>query len=111
MAILRRLEVDGVCQVQILDDNAWAEIEIVSNNLDKLVGSLVRSSVCIDEDRKRLGNSNGVRQLDHYATGELSVDKRFSYPSGDVGTRAIHLNESVSTVIAVPLNINQHALE
>jgi hypothetical protein len=112
MAVLRRLQVDGVGQVKILDDHAWAKIEIVPNNFDKLVGGLARSSVRINEDGKRLGNSNGIRQLDHDAAGELGMDERFGDPSSDVRARAINLDKRGSvTASEVPLAIKDHTLE
>lgn len=45
VTVLSGLEVDGLCQLKLLDDNSWAEIEVLVDNLDELVGSLIRGSI------------------------------------------------------------------
>lgn len=60
MAVLSSLEVDGLGEVELFDDNSWAEIEVLVDDLDELIRGLVGGSVGIDEDGERLCYTNGV---------------------------------------------------
>ena len=103
MTVLGGLVVDGVRQVELLDDDTGAEVEVVQDDLDKLVRALVRGAVRLNEERQRLSNTNGVRQLDQCAAGQLGVDQRLGDPAGKVGSGAVDLGvvlsgESTTTV-------------
>lgn len=60
VAVLGRLAVDGLGEVQVLDNHTGTHVKVVANDLDKLFRRLVGSSVGLDEDGKRLCNTNGV---------------------------------------------------
>ena len=93
MSILGRLEVDGLGQVELLDDDTRSEVEVLGNNRDKFVGALVRGSVRLDEDRERLSDTDGVRKLDQSPTAELRMDEGLGHPSGEVSRRTVDLGE------------------
>ena len=67
MAVLGRLAVDWLRQVEFLDDDSWPEVEVVEDDMDELGGGPVRGAVGFDEHGKRLGHADGVRKLDKSA--------------------------------------------
>ena len=103
VTVLGGLEVDGVDEVELLDDDTGAEVEVVLDNLDELVGGALRGAVCLDEEGEGLGNTDGVGQLHECATGELGLDQRLGDPARKVGGGTVDLGvvlsgESTTTV-------------
>jgi hypothetical protein len=96
VAVLGGLEVDWLGQVELLDDHSRAEVEVGADDLLKLVGGLVGGSVRVDEDGEGLSDTDGVRQLDEAAAGQLGVDEGLGDPAGDVGGGAVDLGEILS---------------
>ena len=95
--------VDGVGQVEFLDDDTRSEIEVVADDLDELVGGLVRGAVGLNEDGEGLGDTNGVGELDEGTASELGVDEGLGDPSSNVGGGTVDLGvvlsgESTTTV-------------
>ena len=93
MAVLGRLEVDGLGQVELLDDDTGAQVEVGADDLDKLIRGLGRRAVGVDVDGEGLRDTNGVRELDEGAAGEASGDQGLGDPTADVGSRAVDLGE------------------
>lgn len=60
MTVLCGLEVDWLSQVKFLDNDTWAEIEVVVDDLDELIGGLIGGAVCVDEDGEWLSNTDSV---------------------------------------------------
>ncbi len=60
VSVLCGLKVDRLGQVELLDNNTGSQIEVLVNDLDKLIGGSVRCAVVVDEDGKRFGNTNGI---------------------------------------------------
>lgn len=60
VTVLSGLEVNGVDEVKLLDNDTGAEVEVVLDNFDKLVRGLVRGTVCLNEKRERLSDTDGV---------------------------------------------------
>ena len=89
MAVLRRLVVDRLDQVQLLDDNTRSHVEVVADDSHQLVGGLFGSTVGLDEEGEWLGYTNGVGELDKAAAGEFAVDERFRDPASEVGGAAV----------------------
>jgi hypothetical protein len=89
VAVLGCLAVDWLDEVELLDDDTWAHVEVVPDNLDELLRAAVRCAVGLDEYGERLGNTNGVGELYKCAAGELGVDERLGDPAGKVGSRAV----------------------
>ena len=49
MPVFGRLKIDWSRKVELLDDDAWPHIEILSDDLDQLVRGLARGTVGINE--------------------------------------------------------------
>ena len=49
VAVLRSLLVDGLCEIEFLDNDSWSHIEIRTDNLYQLVRALIRRAVSFDE--------------------------------------------------------------
>lgn len=60
VAVLGGLVVDGVGEVEFLDNDTGTEVEVVEDDLDQLFRGLVGGSVCLDEHGEGLGNTDGV---------------------------------------------------
>jgi hypothetical protein len=60
VTVLSGLEVDGVDEVKLLDNDTGAEVEVVLDNLDELVRGLVGGTVCLNEEREGLGDTDSV---------------------------------------------------
>lgn len=91
MAVLGGLAVDGVGEVKLLDDDTGAHVEVGVDDLDELLGALLGGAVGLNEDGERLGDTDGVRELDESTTGELGVNEGLGDPTGEVGSRAVDL--------------------
>ena len=89
--VLRRLVVDRLRQVQLLDDDARPHVEVLPDDGDQLVGALVARAVRLDEQGQRLGDADGVGELDERAAGQSGVDERLGDPAGEVGGAAVDL--------------------
>ena len=103
VAVLSGLEVDGVDEVKLLDDDTGAEVEVVLDNLDELVRGPLRGAVGLDKEGEGLSNTNGVGQLDECATGQLGVHERLGDPArkvrgGTVDLGVVLAGESTTTV-------------
>lgn len=103
MTVLGGAVVDGVDKVELLDDDTRPQVEVLADDLDKLVGGLVRGAVGLNEDGKRLGDTNGVRKLDESTAGETGLEQGLGDPAGKVSGRAVDLGvvlagESTTTV-------------
>jgi hypothetical protein len=91
VTVLGGLAVDGVDEVELLDNDTRAHVEVGLDDLDELLGALVGGAVGLDEDGVRLSDTNGVGELDKGTTGKLGVDERLGDPAGKVGSRAVDL--------------------
>jgi len=52
--------VDWLDEVELLDNDTWAHVEVGLDDLDELVRGLVRGAVGLDEKGSWLSNTNGV---------------------------------------------------
>ena len=68
VAVLGRLEVDRVSKVELPDDDTRSQVKVVLDYLDELVRRFVGCAICLNEDGKRLCNTDGVGELDECAT-------------------------------------------
>jgi hypothetical protein len=103
VTVLGSTVVDGVGEVKLLDNDTGTEIEVLVDDLDKLLGGLVRGTVVLNEEREGLGDTNGVGELDETAAGEVGLDQGLGDPAGEVGSGTIDLGvilsgESTTTV-------------
>lgn len=90
MAVLGGLVVDGLSQVELLDDDTGAEVEVLQDNVNELVVVLVGGAVVLNlyegsvsghvrgyivatyEDGEGLSNTDGIRELDQSTAGQTS---------------------------------------
>lgn len=91
VTVLGSLAVDGVGEVKLLDNDTGAHVEVGVDDLNKLLGAAVRGAVGLNEDGERLGDTNGVGELDESTASELGVDEGLGDPTGEVGSRAVDL--------------------
>jgi hypothetical protein len=90
MAVLGRLEVNRLREVEFLDNNTGPHVEVRADDINELIRRPAARAVRIDVQRKRLRDTNGVRELDEGAARELGLDKRFGNPSCEISCRAVH---------------------
>jgi len=109
VAVGRGLLVDGVLQLKIFDNLARAEVEILLDDLQKLLLALRRRAVAKDSDGERLGNTDGVGNLDQDALAKSGLDQRLGDPAGGVGGGAIDLSEILAregaTTMSTPASV------
>jgi hypothetical protein len=60
VAIFSGLEVDGLGEVELFDDDTRPKVKVLVDDLDELIGCAIGCSVGIDKDRERLCYTNGV---------------------------------------------------
>jgi len=107
----RGLLVNRTEKVQITEDDSRAQVKVVVDNLKKVrIGvSTFHRAIRVDKDRKRLGHTNSVGNLDKNTVAEPSVHKRLGHPTSSIGTRAIHLGGVLSgessTTMSTPSSI------
>ena len=89
VAVLRRLVVDRLDQIQLLDNDTWSHVEVVADDRHQFVRRLLRGPVRLDEEGERLCHTNGVGELDKAATSELGVNERLGDPASKVGGAAV----------------------
>jgi len=109
VAVLSGLEVDGLGEVELLDNDTGTEVEVVADDLDELLRVLLRGTVGIDVDRQRLGDTDGVRELDEGTAGETGGDEGLGDPAAYVGGRTIDLGEVLAgegtTTVGTPATV------
>lgn len=60
VTVLSSLEVDWLGQIKLLDNHTRSQVKVGSDDGNKFIGGLARCAVCINEDGKWLGNTDGV---------------------------------------------------
>jgi len=99
------LLVDGSTELELLDDVAGAEVEVVLNNASEelVILTVLNGAVGVDPNAEWVSQSNSVRDLDANAMAEFGVYKRFSDISGEVGGGSIDLGGVLSRVSATSM--------
>ncbi|PTD12828.1 hypothetical protein FCULG_00003046 [Fusarium culmorum] len=109
VTVLGGLEVDGLVQAELTDNDTRSEVEVLADNLDKLLGGLLRGTVGVDVDGKGLSDTNGVRELDKSTSAEASGDQGLGDPSTNVGGRSVDLGEILAgegtTTVGTPTTV------
>src|SRR5262245_52474329 len=68
------LSVDRPAQIELLHDSARRQLEVIANDLrDLLFGDSARA-LGVDHDRHRVGDADGVRELDERAVCDAGRD-------------------------------------
>lgn len=91
VAVLCGSVVNWLSKIKLLNDDAGPHVEVVTNDLDEFVRSLVRSAVCLYEQGERFSHSDSIRELDKATSSQLGVDKGFGDPACEVCSRTINL--------------------
>ena len=60
MTVLGSLEVDGLGQIEFLDDDARPHVEVVPDDFNEFIGGLARRPISLDKKRQWFRDSNGV---------------------------------------------------
>ena len=113
VTICRSLAVNRLLKVELLHDDTGPKIPILPDNLDELQICFLACAICVDKDRQRLGDTNGVRELDERTASEASgnqglgwgycqnavtyfLEERPTNPPCSIGGRAIDFGEVLS---------------
>src|SRR5438309_10142084 len=99
----RRLLVDGPAQLQLADDLQRAEVEVL---LDQLLDFGNRHSLGaegLDEDRNRLANADGVRDLNLAMAGKTGGHDVLGHVARGVGARTIDLRRVLTAKAGAPV--------
>lgn len=109
MAVLGGLEVNGAVQAKLANNDTGAEVKVAADDLDELVGGLVRAAVGVDVDGEGLSNTNGVGELNERTAGEAGSDEGLGDPAADVGSRTVDLGKVLAgestTTVATPATV------
>lgn len=109
MAVSRGLAVDGLLEVELLDNDSGTEVPVVADNVDELEVRLLAGAVGVDKDGEGLGDTDGVRELDEGTLGEAGGDKRLGDPTGSVSSGTVDLGEVLSgegtTTVGTPTTV------
>lgn len=96
VAVRGSLEVDGSSKVEILHKHTGSEVKVLLDDLNELGRRVLGGSVGVNEDGQRLGNTNGVGELNQGSSGKSGLDQRLGDPSGSVGGRSVDLGVVLS---------------
>lgn len=95
MAVRSRLLEDGLSQLEVAQQAAGPEVEVVVDDRHKvligLAGAGLGGAVGVDVDGKRVRDADRVRQLHQHAVAEAGVDEGLGYPAGRVRGGSVHL--------------------
>jgi hypothetical protein len=72
VTIGRSLTVNRLLKVELLHDDTRPKIPILSDNLDELQICFLACAISVDKNRQRLGDTDGIRQLDERTASEAS---------------------------------------
>jgi hypothetical protein len=89
---------DRTAEVQVADDATWFEVEVLVNNGGQfgIVPSILGSSVSVNKDRKRVGDTNRVRKLDQDTLAKSLGDQGLGDPASGVGSGTVDLGGILS---------------
>ena len=93
VAVLSGLLVNRSQEVELLDDVAWAEVEVLLNNADEvLIGkTLLHGAVGLDVDGEGVGKTDGVGDLHEDSVAEACGNEGLGDVSSIVGSRSVDL--------------------
>ena len=91
MAVLGGLVVDGVGEVEFLDDDTGPHVEVLANDLNQLVRGPFGGAVSFNEEGEGLRNTNSIGELDKSTASKAGSDQRLGDPAAKVSSRAVDL--------------------
>jgi hypothetical protein len=73
-----------------LTNDTRPEIPVLTDDSNEFLIHLFTGTVCVDVDRQRLCDANGIRKLDEYSTSKPGSDQRLGYyilsvPAAQIG--------------------------
>ena len=99
----------GLLEAEVLDNDTGTEVEVVADDGDELLVGLLTSAVRVDEHGKRVGDTNGVRELNEDTAGEASGNEGLGNPSGSVSGGSVDLGEVLAgesaTTVGTPTTV------
>jgi len=96
VSVASGLVVDGLPEIELLDDVSGAEVEVLLDDVKDLSVALLASSVGVNVDGKGISNTNSIRELDKASPAELGSHKGLGDPAGSISGRAIDLGPVLS---------------
>jgi hypothetical protein len=77
VAVLGSLLIDRSKKVELLDDVAWAEVEVLSHNANEVLISqaFLHGAIGLDVNRERIREADSVRDLNKDSVSEASSNK------------------------------------
>ena len=91
---------DGAAELEVPDDAAGAEVEVLVDDVGELSIGLARcllgGAVGVNKDGEGVGDADGVGELDEGALAEASVDEGLGDPAGGVGGGPVDLSGVLS---------------
>ncbi len=110
VTIRSSLLVDRASELEIADDATGAEIEVLEDDLEELRVGLSTSAIRVNEDGQRLGDTDGIGDLNDASLGQLGGDERLGDPAGSISGRAVDLGGVLSgegtTTVGAPTTIS-----
>ena len=82
---------DGAAQVEVADDAPRSKVKVLGDDIGEIgIGhTLLDGAVRVDVDRQRVGDANGVRELDEGPAAQLVGHEGFGDPTRGVGRGTI----------------------
>mmetsp|Transcript_10218 Transcript_10218/g.21084 ORF Transcript_10218/g.21084 Transcript_10218/m.21084 type:complete len:247 (+) Transcript_10218:79-819(+) len=98
MAVSGGLVVLGFTQGKRLGQGTRTGVEVDLDDVGNKLGgqAFLFGSVGLDEDTERLGDTNGIRQLDQSAFAQSRLDNGLGHPTAGVGSRSVNLGRILS---------------
>jgi len=92
VTIGRGLGIDRLVEVQVPADARRRQVDnLADRGFHLIFGHLLACFVQVDIDRQRLGNADGVGQLDRATISQAGGDNILGEVAGDIGSRTVDL--------------------
>lgn len=82
---------DGLVEAEVADDTTGAEVKVLLHELHEGLLVVLGGAVSVDVDGERVGNTNGVGELDADTVAEVVGHEGLGDPAGGVGGGTVDL--------------------
>lgn len=82
---------DGLVEAEVADDATGAEVKVLLHELDEGLLVILGGAVSVDVDGERVGDTNGVGELDADTVAEVVGHEGLGDPAGGVGGGTVDL--------------------
>ena len=93
VAVCRRLAVDGLLEVEGLDHDSGAQVEVLLDERDNVSVRVLRGAVGVDKETNGASDTDGVGRLDENTTSNARGDDRLGNETVDVSAGSVDLGE------------------